>query len=309
MTDIRKMRNVISDAYKEDDVEMVADLKKLPCDMIFEDDNGMTFMFMYIDRENLDEGLKDNLSSLFKGAKNLMGDLKSGTEDAYKKAMRKVTTKNYANMSKEMKRQVKAMTKRLKDKYFFDYNVVLQKYEQNNKLYSKEFFEDLISTFGLSPEAEKEVISHFRPQYTRMYNSMSKMYKEYQSENPNAEKPKPKQVFAYLPKKLKKQVADDYNYLVGSIVGFTAAVAIADYFKRNPAKFKECNELNIYENDINNILFDSHIEKMIESVSEFQNNAIMESLETNRDDEGFDWNDDIEEEHDSIFKQYIEDKK
>ena len=277
--------------------------------MIFEDQNGMTFMFMYMDKENLDEGLKDNLSSLFKGAKNLMGDLKSGTEDAYKKAMRKVTTRNNASMSRQMKKQVKEMTKRLKDKMYFDYNLMLQKYEKNGMLYSSKFFEELISSFGLSPEAEQEIFDQYRSKYIKMYKSMFSLYRDYQKENPNAEKPKSNKVYSYLPKKLKKQVSDDYNYLVGSIIGFAAAVGIADFFKRNPAKFKESNEINL-EEDINDILFNSQVEVMVESMYSHHNNAIMESLERNRDDDNnFDWSDDIEEEHDSIFKQYIEGKR
>ena len=49
---------------------------------------------------------------------------------------------------------------------------------------------------------------------------------------------------------------------------------------------------------------------MVESMYNHHNNAIMESLERNRDDDdNFDWSDDIEEEHDSIFKQYIEGKR
>ncbi len=310
MADIKKLRNVISEASKDQESELASELNSIPCDMIFEDRNGMTFMFMYLDRENLDEGLKDNLSSLFKGAKNLMGDLKSGTEDAYKKAMRKVTTRNNASMSKQMKKQVKEMTKRLKDKMYFDYNLLLQKYEKNGMLYSAKFFEELISSFGLSPEAEKEIINQYRAKYIKMYNSMSKMYKEYRQENPNAEKPKSNMVYSYLPKKLKKQVSDDYNYLVGSIIGFAAAVGIADFFKRNPAKFKEANESDLLENDINDIIFNTCVETLVEDMKNHHDKAIMESLETNRDDDdNFDWSDDIEEEHDSIFKQYIEGKR
>lgn len=309
MADIKKLRNVISEASKENENELASELNKIPCDMIFEDQNGMTFMFMYMDKENLDEGLKDSLGSLFKGAKNLMGDLKSGTEDAYKKAMRKVTTRNNASMSKQMKKQVKEMTKKFKDKMYFDYNIMIQKYEKNGMLYSSKFFEELISSFGLSPEAEKEIFEEYRGKYIKMYKSMNSLYKEYQKDNPDAPNAKPKKVYSYLPKKLKKKVADDYNYLVGSIIGFAAAVGIADFFKRNPAKFKESNEINL-EEDINNILFNFQVEAMVESMYNHHNNAIMESLERNRDDDdNFDWSDDIEEEHDSIFKKYIEGKR
>lgn len=313
MADIKKLRSVIDEASKEKEDGLASELNKIPCDSIFEDDNGMTFMFMYMDKENLDEGLKDNLSSLFKGAKNLVGDLKSGTEDAYKKAMRKVTTRNNASMSRQMKKQVKELTKKLKDKMYFDYNLVLQKYEKKNKVYSKEFFYDFISSMSMSPDAHKEVLEEFKPKINRMYNSVLKMYKEYAANNPDAvkdQKPKTGQAFSLLPKQLKKKTADDFNYLVGSIVGFAAAVSIADYFKNNPAKFKESNEINILESDINNILFNSQVSSLAESLQEYQDSSIMESLERNRDDDdGFDWNDDIEEEHDSIFKQYIEGRK
>ena len=223
--------------------------------------------------------------------------------------MRKVTTRNNASMSRQMKKQVKEMTKRLKDKMYFDYNLMLQKYEKNGMLYSSKFFEELISSFGLSPEAEQEIFDQYRSKYIKMYKSMFSLYRDYQKENPNAEKPKSNKVYSYLPKKLKKQVSDDYNYLVGSIIGFAAAVGIADFFKRNPAKFKESNEINL-EEDINDILFNSQVEVMVESMYSHHNNAIMESLERNRDDDNnFDWSDDIEEEHDSIFKQYIEGKR
>ena len=91
---------------------------------------------------------------------------------------------------------------------------MLQKYEKNGMLYSSKFFEELISSFGLSPEAEQEIFDQYRSKYIKMYKSMFSLYRDYQKENPNAEKPKSNKVYSYLPKKLKKQVSDDYNYLV-----------------------------------------------------------------------------------------------
>ena len=136
------------------------------------------------------------------------------------------------------------------------------------------------------------------------------MHKEYLENNPEAEKPPSKRKsFAYMPKKMKKQVLDDINYLIGSLIGYTASVAIADYFKRNPAKFKENNEKS-FDGDINDILLKESIDIMFDDIIEYQKKTIMESLEKNsKDDKEFDWSDDLEEEHDSIFKQYIEDRQ
>jgi len=310
MNDIKKYRQLLDEASYEASDDFIEEINELPSYEIFEDDHGMSFLFMYMESEQLDEGLRSSLSKIFSQSKNLMQDIKSGAEDSYKKAMRKITTKFNARMSPQMKKQVKQITKRLKDQYYFHYNALLPKYQANNKIYSKPFFEDLITSFGLNGDVEKEVLAKYRPQYTKMYKSMHDMYKEYQQENPKAPKPKPNQVYAYLPKKLKKKVDDDYAYLIGSLIGFTTAVAIADYFKKNPVKFKECNEFEFAENDINGILLNTQVDNLVENINEHHDSIIMEQLESecNEDDE-FDWSDDIEEEHDTIYDQFIKGKK
>ena len=313
MSDIQKLRNIISEASQDKEHYLVEDTKMLPSDDIYLYDDGMTYMFMYLESDSLDEGIASTLGGLFQGAKQSMGDLKSGTKEAFNRRMKRFSSKYKSSMSKDMKKQVEEITKKLKDKYYFDLNLTLQSFEKKNALYSKEFFDELIEAFSLDPDVKRDVYKEYGPQVKKLVKRIFDLYKDYKANNPQAKKlQKNSRAFHFLPKKLKKKVIDDANYLVGSMIGFTAAVSIANYFKKNPAKFKESNELVLESIDVNGYIKKQSVDKIMKDIDKQSQESIIKQLESFDDEtqrDKFDWNDDIEDDHDSIYRQYIEDKK
>ena len=314
MSDIQKFRNIITEATKEQEHHLVEATEMLPSDDIYSYDNGMTYMFMYLESDGLDEGIAGTLGKLFKGAKQSMSDMKDGTTDAFKRRMKRLSSQYKSSMSKDMKKQVKEITKKLKDKYYFDLNLTLQSFEKKKALYSEPFFKELLDSFSLDPDVYREVWKEYGPQIRKLDKGIKSLYKEYASNNPEAKQklPKASQAFHHLPKKLQRKVIDDANYLVGSIIGFTAAVSIANFFKKNPAKFKESNELVLESIDVNGVIKKQSVDSIMKDIEEQSHASIIEQLESMDDEDQrdtFNWDDDIEEEHDSIYKQYIEDNK
>lgn len=311
MNSISKYRSIIDSATVKPITPLEESCLRLPSDEIFELDEGMNVMIMYLNKDTLDEGIADTLGGLFQGAKNSMVDLAKGTDDKFRRTMRKVTSKFSGNMNRDMKKQVKAITKKLKDKYYFDYNLTIQSFEKQNTLYSKKFFDELITSFGLDPDVHRLVLKEFKPQINKLVKGIIDLYKEYASNNPEARKlPRQSMAFTFLPKRLKKKVIDDVNYLVGSIIGYTAAVSIADYFQKNPAKFKSTNEavMESVNHDVSDMMHTKITNELFEDIKMFAENSIIERLEDMIDDEDeeFDWTDDIDEEHESIYTQYME---
>lgn len=313
MTNIKNYRNIIEEASKEKEHYLVVETQTLPSPEIFNYDDGMAYVCMYLESDGLDEGLASTLGGIFKGAKDSLSDLKDGTNDAFKRKMSRFKSTFSNNMNKDMKKQVKAITKNLKDKYYFDLNLTIQSFEKKKSLYSEPFFEEMVKSFSLDPDVERQVWKEYKPQIRKFGTSLRNLYKEHRRENPNSDKaPKNNMMFHYLPKKLKKKVIDDANYLVGSIIGFTAAVSIADYFQKNPATFKECSD-TINENiDVNGYMMEKTINNIFEHIQKSNEISILQHLSDLDVDESkdreFNWDDDIEDEHETIYKQYVEGK-
>lgn len=312
MVDIKKLRSVINDASQPPKAIISEMLEGLPDESIFQHKDSLHYLQSYMDHTLDSNELSEGLRDLFKQSKTALGTLSSNATTSLNKTLRRMSGSFSPSMTKHMQKQVKEITKKLKDKYYFDYNLTVQSANEQRTLYSREFFNDLISSFGLSPDVEEKLLKEFTPAIRVFLKETREKYNKYLSNTPKAiPSPKQRNIFHYLPQSIQSKIEIDANELVGGIIGFAAAVSIAVYFRDNPARIEQGNGKVNESIDVNNILRTNYIDNTTDVIIEYSEDEhlkFLEEIEFDFNDDEFSWDDNIEESHSSIYDTYMKGK-
>lgn len=317
MSDIRKTRQLLSEATQTQVPEFLNEHDRIPGPEVFDFHGGAELLNIYTSHyEELDEGTKEALGKVFGSMKNASTDLYKATGAVAKNKLKQIIRKSDFNGSqmRQMKKQIKELTKKVVDLYYSDLVAVTNAHKQRGTLYSGPFFKELVQSFKLEPEVEKHVRREFKQPIGKFLSKVKAAFEEYQERNPDA---KPKRPYAYyqgMPVLYRNKLRDEVNSLLGSMVKFAAANSVAQNFKENPPEFTESvsddtqflqklNNVEIYES-VSRLVLDKEVDELFESFQNHTEEKIREYLD-GKDFTDEELRDDIEDVHETIYDQYV----
>ena len=184
--------------------------------------------------------LKENLlksAGVFLNVADLWNRMKNTTKSTTKKALEQGAFVDMKELKKSQRKKLQTVTEKLIESFYFDYSVLARYHYKLKTKYSRDFFNDVIASFKLTPNVERLVKEEFKPVIRELKDEIKRRairtVEKKKNKDPDFEPDykKEKQFYYNLEKRDQVEIERKANEIVAKIIGFSAAVSIGEYFK------------------------------------------------------------------------------